>query len=151
MKFGIALPISLLMLGAMASSNAVELPSQKPGLWKITMTNGKMPGGPRSFTMCLDPASIAASRASADAHIKNDCTAKSSLRKDGDNWIADAECTFSGMHVTSHSVTTVHGDDSFHTQVNSTMNGKTDVMTMDNVRIGACKPGQKVGVPLVGK
>ncbi len=147
MKFGIALTISLLMLGAMSSSNALELPTQKPGLWKITMTNAKTPGGPRSFTMCQDAASIAASRASADAHIKNDCAAKSSLRKDGDSWIADAECTFSGMHITSHSVTTVHGDDAFHTQVNSTMNGKTDVMTMDNVRIGACKPGQKAGVP----
>ena len=147
MKFGIAFPISLLMLGAMSSSSALELPTQKPGLWKVTMTNANMPGRSRSFTMCQDVASIAAARASVDAHMKNDCSAKSSLRREGDNWIADAECTFSGMHITSHSVTTVHGDDAFHTQVNSTMNGKTDVMTMDNVRIGACKPGQKVNVP----
>lgn len=151
MTFRIAFPLALVMLGAMASSNALELPTQKPGLWKITMTNAKMPGGSRSFTMCQDAASIAASRASADAHIKNDCTGKGSLRKDGDNWIADSECTFSGMQVTSHSVTTMHGDDSFHTQVSSTMRGKTDVMTMDNVRIGACKPGQKVGIPEVGR
>jgi hypothetical protein len=58
------------------------------------------------------------------------------------------ECTFSGIHNVSHSVTTMHGDDSYHSEITSTMDGRTSVMTVDNQWLGACKPGQKVGVPI---
>ena len=156
MKIQIALPIALLMVGAMASSSAAELPTQKPGLWQMTVKNTRMPGGARSFQICEDAAFIAAAKASADAHIKNDCSSKSSLRKVGDTWISDSDCTFSGMHIVSHGVTTIHGDDLYHTEATSTVDsprgGKVaDVMTMDNKWLGACKPGQKVGVPAVGR
>ena len=142
----------MLMLGAFASSSALELPVQKPGVWKITMTSASMPGGTRSYNMCQDAAFIAAGKASMDAHVKNDCS-KHDMRKEGNTWIADMECTFSGIHDVSHSVTTMHGDDTYHTEMTSSTNspgqGKTStVMTIDNKWLGACKPGQKVGVPI---
>jgi hypothetical protein len=155
MKSHAVLPIAILMLAAFTSSSALELPVQKPGLWEVTMTSAKMPGGSRSFSMCQDAAFIAAGKASADAHLKNDCS-KHDLRKEGNTWIADMECTFSGMHVVSHSVTTIHGDDVFHTELTSSTDSPrltktTDVTTIDNKWLGACKPGQKPGVPIVGK
>ena len=155
MKSHAVLPIAILMLGAFTSSSALELPVQKPGLWEVTMTSSRMPGGSRSFSMCQDAAFIAAGKASADAHLKNDCS-KHDLRKDGDTWTADMECTFSGMHVVSHSVTTIHGDDVFHTEMTSDTNSPghpktTSATTIDNKWLGACKPSQKVGIPVAVK
>ena len=155
MKINIPVSLSLLMLGAMATASAVELPTQKPGLWQMTVKSAGMPGGSRSFQMCEDSAFIAAGRASAEARLKKDCTAASSLRKVGDAWVADSECTMSGIHIVNHSVTTMHGDELYHTEATSTTNTangakKTDTMTMDNKWLGACKAGQKVGVPAAG-
>lgn len=142
--------LAAFLLGTSAFAAAEELPMQKPGLWQITMTSAKVPGGSRSYKMCQDSASIAAGKASADAHLKTDCS-KSSMRKEGDTWIAENECTFSGMHVVSHSETTVHGDDSFHTQSRSSFgSGHPEVTTVDQKYLGACEAGQKVGVPIVG-
>jgi Protein of unknown function (DUF3617) len=147
----IQISVCVLLLGVSVFAAAEELPMQKPGLWQITMTSAKTPGGSRTFKMCQDSASLAAGKASADAHLKSDCS-KSSIRKEGDIWIAENECTFSGMHVVSHSETTVHGDDSFHTQSKSSYGtGSPELTTIDQKYIGACEAGQKAGVPLVGK
>ena len=155
MKMQILLPFSLSLLGAIATAGAVELPTQKPGLWQMTMSSSRMPGGSRSFQICEDAAFLAAAKASSAAHLKKDCSAGSSLRQDGEKWVADSECTFSGIHMISHSVTTIHGDESFHTEVSSTTvspkGGKdVDSSTIDYKWLGACKAGQKVGVPEAG-
>jgi hypothetical protein len=146
MKRVLALPAVVLMLCAFTSISGVEMPTQKPGLWKVTMTGSSVPGGARSYMMCQDAASIASGKASADAHLKNDCS-RNELHKVGSTFTADMECTMSGMHIVSHSVTTVHGDDSFHSEITSTVGKDHSVMTVDNQWLGACKPGQKVGVP----
>ena len=149
MKIKLAFPIALLMLGA-GSAASQELPSQKPGLWEITMTSAKIPGGTRSYKMCQDAASVAAGKASAAELLKKDC-AKNSVRNQGDTWVSDTECTMSGMHVISHSEMTVHGDKVFHTQLTSTYgSGKPELMTIDHKFLGACAAGQQVGVPIAG-
>lgn len=147
------MPLALLMAGAATTTSAVELPTQKAGLWQVTMQSQRMPGGPRSYQLCQDAAFIAAAKASAETMMKKNCSSKSSVRKVGDTWISDADCTMSGMHIVSHSVTTIHGDDLYHAEITSTMDSakggkKTDVMTMDNKWLGACKAGQKAGVPI---
>ena len=150
MKVQTALILATMLLNASALASGDEMPAQKPGLWQITMTGEKLPGGSRSYKMCQDAASVAAGKASADAHLKNDCS-KNSLRREGDTWIADNECTFSGTHVVSHSEMTAHSDDVFHTQIQSTYGaGKAQVMTIDHKYLGACEAGQKVGAPIVG-
>jgi hypothetical protein len=156
MNAKISMPLALIMFGAMTTTSAAGMPTQKPGLWQMTVKSEQMPGGSRSFEMCEDAAFIAAGKASADAHIKNNCSATSSVRKVGDTWISDSDCKLSGIHIVSHSETTVHGDALFHTEATSTIDlpdggKKSDSMTMDNKWLGPCKPGQKPGVPVTGQ
>lgn len=147
MKSRIGLSTAMLVLSALVPAAALELPVQKPGLWQTTMKGEKIPGGSRSYNMCLDVASLAEAKATADAHLKNDCS-KNDVRKEGDIWIAESTCTFSGMHVVGHTETKFAGDDAFHSEVRSSFNGKTDsVMSIDGKYLGACAPGQKPGVP----
>lgn len=154
MKVKPSMQLALLMLGVVTSASAVELPTQKPGLWQMTVKGSQMPGGARTYKICQDAASLAKARASAELHLKHDCTSTSSVRKVGDTWISDADCKMSGMHIVSHSVTTMHGDDLYHAEITSTMDSpkgkKTSKTTVDNKWLGACKPGQKVGVPIAG-
>lgn len=151
MKSHFGFAVSLLLLGAAVPAAALELPVQKPGLWQTTMKGEKIPGGSRSYSMCLDAASLAEAKASADAHLKDDCS-KSDVHMQGSTWIAESTCTLSGMHVVAHSETTFTGDESFHTQITSSYDspkhGTTNsMMTVDSKYLGACAPGQKVGVP----
>lgn len=151
MKFRAVLPVAALLLTAFSVAPALELPVQKPGLWQTTMTGEKIPGGSRSYNVCLDVASLAEAKATADAHLKNDCS-KNDVRKQGDTWIAESTCTLSGIHVVGHTETVFSGDQSFHTQVTSSYDSPkhgttTSVMTVDSKYLGACAPGQKVGVP----
>lgn len=148
MNIRITFSVAALLMGSSAFAGD-EMPTQKPGLWQVTMTSAKMPGGSRSYKVCQDAASMAAGKASADAQLKN-CS-KNSVRREGDTWITDNECTFSSMHVVSHSEMTAHGDEAFHTQVQSTYgSGKTEVTTIDHKYLGACEAGQKAGVPIAG-
>ena len=151
MKSRIAFLIAALSLGSVVSATALELPEQKPGLWQTTMKGEKVPGGSRSYNMCLDAASLADAKASADAHLKNDCS-KSDVHMQGSTWISESTCTFSGTHVVGHTETTYSGDNAFHTEVTSSSDspkhGKTtSVMTVDSKYLGPCAPGQKPGVP----
>ena len=151
MKYRIALPVATVLLGAFGSAAGLELPAQKPGLWQTTMTGEKIPGGSRSYSMCLDAASLAEAKATADAHLKNDCS-KNDVRMQGSTWIAESTCTFSGMHIVGHTETTFSGDEAFHSVVTSSYDspkqGATrSVMTVDSKYLGACAPGQKPGVP----
>jgi len=151
MKSRTAFPMAILMLGSVVSATALELPTQKPGLWQTTMKGEKIPGGSRSYNMCLDVASLAEAKASADAHLKNDCS-KSDVHMQGSTWISESTCTFSGTHVVGHTETTFVGDNAFHTEVTSSSDspkhGKTtSVMTVDSKYLGPCPPGQEPGVP----
>ena len=151
MKIQIAFPVAVILLAGSVLARGEDLPAQKPGLWQVTMTGAKIPGGSRSYKMCQDAASVAAAKVSADSLLKNDCS-KNNLRKEGDTWVADSECTMSGMHVVSHSETTVHSDDAFHTQIQSTLGaGKAELTTVDHKYLGACEAGQKVGVPIADR
>lgn len=115
------------------------------------MTGEKIPGGSRSYSMCLDAASLAEAKATADAHLKNDCS-KNDVRKEGNLWIAESTCTLSGMHVVGRTQTTFAGDEAFHSEVASSYDSPkhgatTSVMTVDSKYLGACAAGQKPGVP----
>jgi hypothetical protein len=120
----------------------------------MTVKGTQMPGGAHTYQICQDAAFIAQAKASAESHMKHDCTTTSSVRKVGDTWISDADCKMSGMHIVSHSVTTIHGDDMYHSEITSTMDSaagkKASKTTVDNKWMGACKPGQKVGIPRQG-
>jgi uncharacterized protein DUF3617 len=151
MKSHAVLPMAMMLLALCYNAVALELPTQKPGLWQTTMTGKKIPGGSRTFNICFDAASLAEAKATTDAHLKNDCSA-SVVRKEGDIWIADSTCTFSGKRVVGHTETVFTGDDMLRSQVTSSYGSNkegasTTVMTVDSKFLGPCVPGQKVGVP----
>ncbi|MEP6483879.1 MAG: DUF3617 family protein [Rudaea sp.] len=151
MKIRNALLTGAILFSVNVVGECDEIPTQKPGLWQVTMTSAKIPGGSRTFKMCQDAASVAAAKMSADSIAKNDCS-KNDVVKHGDTWVSDSECKMSGMHVVTHSETTVHSDEAFHTQLQSSMGAAKPVLTtIDHKYLGACEAGQKVGVPLLDK
>lgn len=146
MKPVLTLPIALLMLGAFTSSSAVELPAQKPGVWETTMKGADIPGGSRSMSMCMD----AATQAEAKSTLQKNCS-KNEWRHEGNTWTGDSVCTVMGNHIIAHAVTTMSGEVAYHTEITSQSGNKSSVMTVDGKWLGACKPGQKPGVPMRGR
>lgn len=71
--------------------------------------------------------------------MKQNCS-KYEKREEGGKWVVDSTCTFAGTKVTGHTVTTVDGDAALHT---------TGTTNADSRWIGACKPGQKPGMPMM--
>ena len=146
MKSYAVFPIAVLAICAAASVSAVELPAQKPGVWETTMKGAGIPGGSRSMSMCID----AAMQAEAKATSKKNCS-KNEWRHAGNTWSGDSVCTMMGNQITSHAVTTMSGEGAYHTEITSQSGKTSSVMTVDGKWLGACKPGQKPGVPMMGR
>ena len=143
MKSHAVMPIAVLIICAAASVSAVELPAQKPGVWDTTMKGPGIPAGSRSLSMCMD----AATQAEAKATLKKNCS-KNEWRQDGNIWSGDSVCTVMGNQVIAHAVTTMRDENAYHTEITSQSGNKSSVMTVDGKWLGACKPGQKPGVPM---
>ena len=146
MKSYAVMPIAVLMIGAFVSASAVELPAQKPGVWETTMKGTSIPGGSRSLNMCMD----AATQAEAKATSKKNCS-KNEWGHAGNTWTGDSVCSVMGNQITAHAVTTMSGEDAYHTEITSQSGNKSSAMTVDGKWLGACKPGQKPGVPMRGR
>ena len=146
MKSSAVMQIAILMICAAASVSAVELPAQKPGVWETTMKGPAIPAGSRSLSMCMD----AATQAEAKATLKKNCS-KDAWRQEGNIWTGDSVCTVMGNRITAHAVTTMSGEDAYHTEITSQSGNKSSVMTVDGKWLGACKPGQKPGMPMRGR
>lgn len=155
MKACVAFPITVLALCAFASASASEYPARKPGLWEMTMKGPNFPGGVMRSNLCIDAASEIENNVTTESYMKSNCS-RFDTRKEGNTWIVDSVCTFSGIHTASHQVTTMKGEDAYHTDGTSTRDApkhgeKSDVLTVDSKWLGACKPGQKPGVPEMGR
>ena len=144
MKSYAVFPIAFLASCAAASVSAVEYPVQKSGVWETTMKGAQIPGGSRSMSMCID----AATQAEAMATMKKMNCSKNEWRHAGNTWTGDSVCTVLGNKMIAHVVTTMRGEDAYHTENTSQFGNKSSVMTIDGKWIGACKPGQKPGVPM---
>ena len=146
MKSYTVMPIAVLMIGAFVSASADELPAQKPGVWETTMKGAGIPGGSRSLSMCMD----AATQVEANATKKQYCS-KNEWRHEGNIWTGDSVCAVMGNQIVAHAVMTMNGEDAYHTEITSQSGNKSSVMTVDGKWLGACKPGQKPGVPMRGR
>ena len=147
MKSYAVFPIAFLASCAAASVSAVEYPVQKSGVWETTMKGAQIPGGSRSMSMCID----AATQAEAMATMKKMNCSKNEWRHAGNTWTGDSVCTVMGNQIIAHAVTTMSGEDAYHTEITSQSGNKSSVMTVDGKWLGACKPGQKPGVPMMGR
>ena len=143
MKSYAVMPIAVLLIGAFASASASDTPTQKNGLWETTMQGPSFPQAQR-MNMCLDDASQAEAKATMK---KMDCS-KNEWHHEGNTWTGDSVCTVMGNKIIAHAVTTMRGEDAYHTEITSQSGNKSSVMTVDGKWLGSCKPGQKPGVPM---
>ena len=144
MKSNTVFPIAVLAICAAASVSAVEFPVQKSGVWETTTKGARIPGGSRSMSMCID----AATQAEAMATMKKMNCSKNEWRHEGNTWTGDSVCTVMGNKSIVHVVTTMSGENAYHTESTSQSGDKSSVMTIDGKWLGACKPGQIPGVPM---
>ena len=117
---------------ACTSANAADGLSHKPGLWE---TRVQAAGRTMVTQMCTDAATEARNIATTAAYMKANCT-KNELSQQGNTFVSNTECTFSGQHVVGHTVTTKIGDSAFHTDGTTIVDAKW---------LGPCKTGQKPG------
>ena len=123
------------------------MPEPKPGLWEIKISHvggdGQTHGGVNR--QCLDPATMAQGKQTADDYVKANCS-KNQTRRTGDSWVNDLVCKSGGSVMTTHTVTAMQGDNSaYHTELSTTYDpplaGQANsTTTLDGKWIGDCKP-----------
>ncbi len=87
---------------------------------------------------------MAEGKKTGEDYAKANCSKNVTTGGNG-RWVSDLECNASGAKITTHSVTTMPGDDTYHTELTTTSGpagptGATNTTTMDGKWIGPCKP-----------
>jgi hypothetical protein len=134
-----------------ASAAAQDMPKMKAGLWESTTASSGPKGSPPNVSkssMCLNDAALKDIMAFSQS-MGAQCS-RNTMRRDGNKYYGEAECTMGNMTVKSQSVTTFTGDASFHTENRATfspamagMSGSTS--TQDAKFVGPCPAGMKPG------
>lgn len=141
-------PLGLFSFSYTSVTRAEEqLPQRKPGLWEIRVGNGKV-AGPPPTKQCIDAQTDAEMQAMG-TEMSQMCT-KRSLRREGDTYIANSECTLGPTKVKSHSETSGDFSSSYTVRVQSTFEpplmGMKDTNTfMTATWVGPCAAGQAPG------
>lgn len=132
--------------GQAVAASDTEMPDMKPGLWEIHLshTSGDGPARGGVTQQCLDAGAMAASKKTAADYAKANCS-KNQTHGGGGTWVSDLVCKTGGSIMTTHSVTTMTGENAYHTDLTTTHDppiaGRaTSTTTMDGKWIGACKP-----------
>jgi Protein of unknown function (DUF3617) len=117
-------------LGTICAAQAADPPQQKPGLWEIVTSHNGNPS--RTLKVCIDEKTADFYLRTA-SRLQKDCT-KSQTQVSGSTITRDAVCKLgSAQQVTTHGVTTFHGDDSYEAQSQShwdpPLRGKSDTTT----------------------
>lgn len=142
-----------LLLGAAVptASGAAELPTRKPGLWEIRMTEAasKMPG--MTMQQCTDETTEKEMLSTFSPTATKEVCSKQDIRKTASGYVAEAICTVNGMSMTSHSDITGDFNSAYTMKVTSQGSGVPSgapldiAMTIEAKWLGPCKPGQKAG------
>jgi hypothetical protein len=130
--------------GAAVAVSDRALPTPKAGLWEIHMghATGTEPARTSVTQQCLDPAAIAASLKTAADFAQANCS-RNETHGGGGTWTTDMVCTTGGSTMTTHSVTTMSGDNAYHTELTSSFDppiaGRVaTTTTVDGKWLGAC-------------
>lgn len=131
------------------SAFAEEFPKRKPGLWQIQTA---IEGLPVKQTMkhCIDAASDAKmAQMGQGLQAGADCT-RNETRKEGDNFVAESECTSGGIKMISKTI--FSGDFSSQYSGNTIIKYEPAMMGMPEQKMsltakwtGPCEPGQEPG------
>lgn len=132
-------------------SPAQDLPKMKAGLWE-TVTTSAGPKGAAAHTsktsMCINEA-VQKEMMSIGQNMGAKCS-KSNMRRDGNKYYGETECSMGQMTVKSTSVTTFSGDSSYRGETRATfsppMGGMSESnSTTDGKFVGPCPANMKPG------
>jgi hypothetical protein len=130
---------------------AQEMPKMKAGLWE-TVTTSAGPKGAAAHTsktsMCINEA-VQKEMMSIGQNMGAKCS-KSNMRRDGNKYYGDTECSMGQMTVKSTSVTAFSGDSSYRGETRATfsppMGGMSESnSTTDGKYVGPCPANMKPG------
>lgn len=132
-------------------AHAEEFPPRKPGLWELTMTDEK---GVQVNTMkqCTDTATDKQMMNMGNDMMSSmgSTCAKFEMKKEGDAYIANTDCNFSGSRMVSKTVTKGDFDSAYSSVSSVTYDPPFMGMSKGSVKIdakwlGACSGDQKPG------
>ena len=129
-----------------AVADALDIPSEKPGLWEIRAQNssdGKAGGRDGTMQICMDTATMAQSKQLSDEYNRKNCS-KNEIRKEGNKWIRSLVCNVGTSNVSTQQTFEFNGDSAYHAEVISTYDppsaGRTRTHVIrDGKWLGACK------------
>ncbi len=138
---------SILALACALQAQASELPSRKPGLWKVktSVVNSNAPT--RVIKQCIDAATDQMLQSSAGAFSAEACP-KRAVSRSSDGMTIDSTCTVGGKPATAHAVVTGSFDDAYTMTVTSKAEefpGGQLTMTIEAEWLGPCAADQKSG------
>ena len=102
-------------------AEALEMPSEKLGLWEIRVqdsTDGGPLTAPITMQYCLNAALLASAKKSAQELSKN-CS-KNEVRNEGSKWILNSVCKFGSTTESSQRTREFNGDSAYHENANGT-------------------------------
>ena len=130
---------------------AQDMPKMKPGLWETsTSTPGQKgaPGVSSKSTMCITEA-VQKDMMAFSQNMGAQCS-KNTTRREGNQFIGEAECSFGPSVMKSKSVATFTSDTSYRVESRSVltppMNGMSEISaTQEANYTGSCPAGMKPG------
>lgn len=130
---------------------AQELPKMKPGLWETsTSTPGQKgaQGVSSKSSMCITEA-VQKDMMAFSQNMGAQCS-RNTTRRDGNQFIGEAECTFGASVMKSKSVATFTSDTAYRVESRSTftppINGMSETSATQEARYaGPCPAGMKPG------
>lgn len=102
-------------------ADALEIPSEKPGLWEIRMQNSSDGGpltAPVTMQYCVNAAVLETAKKSAQERSKN-CI-KNDVRNEGSKWIQNSVCKVGSSTATAQITREFNGDGAYHDDVSGT-------------------------------
>jgi|SRR5579872_1182683 len=127
------------------ATSDTEMPTAKPGLWEINMRHASGAGASQGGVtrQCLDESAITAGKKTAADYIKANCS-HNETHGGGGTWVNELVCKTSAGTTTTHTVTTMTGENAYHTELTTTYDppvaGRaSSTTTVDGKWIGACQ------------
>ena len=130
-------------------ADALEMPSQKLGLWEIRMQNSSDGGpltAPVTMQYCVNAALLETAKKSAQEKSKN-CS-KNEVRNEGSKWILNSVCKVGSSTATAQMTREFNGDSAYHDDVKGTYDpplvlpvggGSRSRTVKDGKWLGPCK------------
>jgi len=144
----IVLSCCLFLIVISIDAAAETPPRRKSGLWEVKTT---VSNSPRQFTgqLCVDQNSDDLWTQETEPGNQMTCS-KTSIHKEGSNWVAESVCQVESSTATTRAVFTGSFESSYRVESKSTyspplMGIKEGTTVMDAKWLGPCKPGQTPG------